>query len=934
MSSGALLLPRKAGRNIPGDSFNQLTATVPVESVQNHSHSLPTLKSGPDEVLMHGIDSPPLGIEAEVIRKNVAARMFQRMYEPELVAGRYVLRNSLGKGAKGTVFLAEDQRLHRKLAIKLLHEHEDRDERMRLVREAQALAKIRHENIVQVYDANNFEDQVYLAMELIEGSSLRAWEQTQDNWKVIVDAYRQAGAGLLAAHQHGFTHRDFKPENVLVEHKTGRVCVADFGLVKHVPGLVAEVARADARVTAAQASLQATPTYQPQANSIRLTKTDKAAGTPLYMSCEALFLGQADARSDQFSFCVALYIALCGNYPFTGQTPPAGYGDLVNALDAGKVHPFPKKLKLPKWLLTVLTRGLSRDPDKRYPSMAELLADLDYRRREGRIWQVVGGTAIVGAAVLIYIFSGAPPPPCQGAADEFASTWSAEARQQVEAAKPGAQAELAVSTMDQYRDDWVEVHTELCQKTVDRRQTEAVFAGQARCLDRLKNEAGMLLAQGGISAAQLLPAIADLADPEECRYAGAEVPSPQLKPEVAHVENLLAQAHTQTRLGDFASAEALLEQAVADAPKAFAPIVVEARIARADLAILQEDGETAENQLYAAKRVADRNDLKSQYAEALAKRIKVNGYLRKQEITQEELDSAEDSLEKIDSRRLRAMLQNNLGLYYLQTQGDLDRAIELLKQAYEYRKGRHPLDELDTLVNLVSAMRQRKNLAQAEQYYKRGIALDDRYYAQNPEQTPKFRSRRDILTANYANALLDAGRLDEAVELLTKTLDKRSQALGGDHRLLVEPLRAIALVYENKNNYKEAEKYVNRLLEIDRTQKLRPLDHATIYGDLGRVKYFQDDQLAQSERALVEALRTWEQLAEQGLAPVEYAQFLRAQLQMVLTQLELEHIDAATQGMKRAQELYAQCSPAGQQQVRGDMENVRAVLKEARNPTP
>ena len=200
---------------------------------------------------------PELSLEGQVIRKNLLRRMFQRDVSPELIDERYILKQSIGKGAKGTVFLAEDGRLDRQLAIKLLHEQDSPIERTRLIREGQALAKLRHENIVQVYDAQNYEGQVYLAMEYIAGTTLRTWQREKPRgFRELLDVYRQAGAGLAAAHKAGFVHRDFKPENVLVEQATGRVCVGDFGLVKQGGG-----ARPSTTLESPGA-LRATPTYR------------------------------------------------------------------------------------------------------------------------------------------------------------------------------------------------------------------------------------------------------------------------------------------------------------------------------------------------------------------------------------------------------------------------------------------------------------------------------------------------------------------------------------------------------------------------------------------------------------------------------------------------------------------------------------------------
>lgn len=274
---------------------------------------------------------------------------------PEAFADRYVVREVLSQSAKHTVCRAEDGLLHRTLAIKF-YEEEDTEMRLRQLREGETLAQIRHPNVVHMYDAGTYEGQFYMVMEYIDGWTLSGWSyKKKRTWKEIVEVYCQAGAGLLAIHQQGFVHRNFNPKNVLVERETGRACVADFGLVTRCK-------------------------QHPVSRSRVLVAHDvnKECGTPLYMAPESL-LGQYDPRSDQFSFCVSLYRDLYRNYPFTGQYKPLEFGDLVRAVDAGKIH-RPRKTDVPRWVFRVLARGLQRDPEKRYPSMSELLKDLDPKR--------------------------------------------------------------------------------------------------------------------------------------------------------------------------------------------------------------------------------------------------------------------------------------------------------------------------------------------------------------------------------------------------------------------------------------------------------------------------------------------------------------------------------------------------------------------------
>ena len=258
---------------------------------------------------------------------------------------RYRLRNLIGSGAMGAVYAAFDPTLGRDVAIKLLRSTSSNQER--LVREAQAMARITSPNVVTVFDAGTFGDQVYIVMELVTGSTLAQWlAATPRSWQDILIVFEAAGRGLAAGHARGVIHRDFKPDNVLVDG--ARVCVADFGLA--------------ARTTEASiAGELAMPVDG------RLTATGALLGTPLYMAPERFSGGDADARADQFSFCVALYEALYRARPFAGDT----IAELVEELRAGRIRAM--AATTPSWLRDALARGLATEPRERFPSMEALL---------------------------------------------------------------------------------------------------------------------------------------------------------------------------------------------------------------------------------------------------------------------------------------------------------------------------------------------------------------------------------------------------------------------------------------------------------------------------------------------------------------------------------------------------------------------------------
>ncbi len=272
---------------------------------------------------------------------KVTERLFGGPSAPVQI-DRYRIEERLGSGAMGVVYAAVDERLGRRVAIKLLHESFDPTGAARLLREAQAMARLRHENVVQVYDFGTHAEQVFIVMEMVEGRTLERWlREAVRGPDDILARYEQAGRALAAAHRGGVLHRDFKPENVLVDG-AGRVRVLDFGLAR---------------------ALEAHPD---DSLSAPLTRTGSVLGTPAYMAPEQLRGDPTDARADQFSFCVALYEALYRHRPFAGVarfTPVA-------------VTHVPKDSRVPAAVRRALLRGLAEAPEARWPDMDALLAAL------------------------------------------------------------------------------------------------------------------------------------------------------------------------------------------------------------------------------------------------------------------------------------------------------------------------------------------------------------------------------------------------------------------------------------------------------------------------------------------------------------------------------------------------------------------------------
>ena len=291
---------------------------------------------------------------------------------PETAVGRYRVVRFIGGGGGGQVYEAFDPQLGRAVALKLIRA--DRAEQPHLIGEARALARLSHPNVVNVYDAGLHEGRAFVVMELVEGVSLARWlEEEPRSWREVVARFLDVGKGLAAAHAAGLVHRDVKPANVIVG-RDGRARIADFGLAEPSG-------------------------HTPRAGQI--------SGTPAYMAPEQFVGEPADARSDQFSFCVAFYWSLYGQHPFR-QTSVEGATLLTVAREvmAGQIRPAPRGKTLPAWLERALARGLSSHPQQRHPSMAALLEEVERGlqappgRSHGRMLAAaLAGVTLVGAGL-------------------------------------------------------------------------------------------------------------------------------------------------------------------------------------------------------------------------------------------------------------------------------------------------------------------------------------------------------------------------------------------------------------------------------------------------------------------------------------------------------------------------------------------------------
>jgi hypothetical protein len=412
--------------------------------------------------------------------------------QPGGTLGRYRLERMLGEGGMGSVYAAFDPDLERRVALKVLRDAASGDQaRQRLLREARAMARLTHANVVTVHEVGSAGGRDYVAMELVDGETLAEWLRAEKRAEgEIVDMFRFAGRGLAAAHAAGLVHRDFKPHNVL-RRRDGRICVTDFGLARGVETVSGLEVTADIRAGA---------TSTPSSLS-GLTATGSVLGTPAYMAPEQWAGGTVGPPADQFAFCVALWEALTGERPFRGPTIEELKTEVARgaaALDTGK---------LPRRLRSVLVRGLDPEPDKRWPSMDALLVHLARAERRPKVALFAVGSAVVASAA-IYIALGRGSAPVAAACE-------APAIDPKELASTKFPRQDVTAAFQRDLDAWRGVREHACAEPADKR------APKLACLDGVLARAKTLeLAAARVgSAASPDEMIAQLVDPAVCNIA-------------------------------------------------------------------------------------------------------------------------------------------------------------------------------------------------------------------------------------------------------------------------------------------------------------------------------------------------------------------------------------------------------------------------------
>ena len=422
-------------------------------------------------------NEPPASDEPAALRRAVAGAL--RARETWNRIGRYHLLEIVGAGGMGVVWGAWDPQLARRVALKLVHPRLGAA-RERILAEGQALGKLSHPNVVPVYDVGVVDDQIYLVMEWVHGTTLRAYARSQPTMRGVVDAYRQAGEGLAAAHRAGLVHRDFKPDNA-IRGEDGRVRVLDFGL-----------ARSDDDA--------------PEVGK-------RLAGTPRYMAPEQAAGAPVTPAVDQYAFALSLGEAL-REQAARGQA-------------------------LPSWLAAIVARGTATEPAARFASMESLVRALG--RDPTRIWRRRGlaaaaATTVAVAAFLIGSTRAAPPATCVGSAAEIARSWAPPARAAITGHLrelgpfAAAEADRLGEELDRYATAWASEHHRACLAHQRGELPSGLYERRSACLARgkaaLATVAELMAAVPAAGVARALVAARSLPSVAGCGAADTSTVAP------------------------------------------------------------------------------------------------------------------------------------------------------------------------------------------------------------------------------------------------------------------------------------------------------------------------------------------------------------------------------------------------------------------------
>lgn len=777
--------------------------------------------------------------------------------------GRFSVEGQLGQGGMATVLRARDETLDREVALKLLHLELDSRHEPRLLREAQALARLSHPNVVQVYEVGEHDGQPFIAMELVRGETLSAWQAERRPWREAVQIYIQAGRGLAAAHAQGLVHRDFKPSNAILD-EDGRVRVLDFGLAR-------QVGADDAPSTGRQVVI---PSSALEAD---LTRTGSLMGTLAYMAPEQRRGEVADEKSDQFSFFVSLYEAIYGERPYPRDTSGVVFGDETE-VRAPRVD-----VTAPPALRAALLRGVAVDPSGRFPSMNDALAAMEQLVAPKRRWLAmgaVGAVAVAGVGAMQYARVGFR---CEGADAIVHELWGETQRTALEASMQASSLPYAEATwsrvsakLDAYGEQWAAQQTEACEATrVTETQPESVLALRTACLERgraaLEETVSALLRDGESAAMYGTQVVAHLPALDRCQDVEAlqaEVPppsDPDVLARVGEIRQTLAEVRALRDTAALDESATLADEALAAARNTdYAPLLAEALLESASSKIERGEYANGEALLLEAYETAAEAGHRTAEAFAAAELAYVVG-------------SRQD-------RRSDGMLWGRIALAISRRPNAKPDAEP--RAASNYADVHLSLGDGDSIRRAIELYR----LAAPAWEAARGV--DD------PELGAIYH--------NLAIAYRMAGDMDASLEALERARELTEGSQGPDHPHMAEVLETLGNFHANTGAVEKGLDFLEQALAI-KDAALGPSHPQTIFVRMNYARVLID--VGRTEQALAVS-----EQAVTGLQAAESPPFVRAEAHLLLGRSLLsmkradEALPALETGLRWAKEVYEEGS--------------------------
>jgi len=755
-----------------------------------------------------------------------------------VIDAAYEIGEELGEGGMGRVYRARDLRLGRDLAIKLHTAISVEPGGDRLRREATALARLTHPNVVTVYEVGTWGDHPWVAMEYVLGGTARSWLRAASRTpREILALYLAAGRGLAAAHAAGLVHRDFKPDNVLVGDD-GRICVADFGLARDQG-----------------ATDPSTPSNAPVLPDI--TRTGTVMGTPAYMAPEQRTGEVVGPAADQFAFAIALWEALSGERPFAGETE----AELAAAVASHQIQPPARRID--RRIERALRRALEVDPEARWPSMTALLAELSRDRSRQRAAAIaIAGVVLAIAGTGALVLRREAVVCAATAADTI---WTPQRRDAVRAALGKHASAGDVTRVVAFVDDWVgkwrDQRVVACEATHERAtQSPELLDLRNFCLDRagvaLEATLGSLEAlpadaiDRASELAHALPRLEDCADVPRLSGRAPPPSDPAVRERLATLTAMLARVKVWGAAGDFTRSLVEARTAVALADSLGPASAAEAQLALAGALYGAGDTRellaTYERAAHLAATARD-DDLVAKAWIAALETVALR--LEKPGEADRLVATAEAAVARAGDRpELRVGLLRGRG-DLLALRDDHRGALAVFHQALAIGEPLYGVDSDETrplLHRLANAHLQLRELDRARALLARVVAIVEQHHG------PRHRDLGVLLTTRGG---LEATAGDFAAARVTfeQALAHKEQTLGKDHAALLPTLVSLADVLEWLNEIDAAKRYAMRAIALAE-RSLGP-EHpkvAQAYGMLAGIEMWRGDWVA-AEQALARA---------------------------------------------------------------------------------